>query len=97
MDARDRQHEWVVHGSSATANTVGFCVDHSLLKYDPTGGSNATTEWPRCDQIGLGSGGYNVDAYDAASFGCVDTNTARAFGDLSIRRPELRTSRAARR
>lgn len=83
-------------GSSATANTVGFCVDHSLLKYDPTGGSNATTEWPRCDQIGLGSGGYNVGAYDAASFGCVDTNTARAFGDMKLMRPELRVGRAGR-
>jgi hypothetical protein len=84
-------------GASLTSNTVGFCVDHSLLKYDPTGGSNATTEWPRCDQIGLGSGGYNVSAYDAASFGCVDTTTARAFGDANVRRPELRLSRSGRR
>jgi hypothetical protein len=68
--------------TSPTSDSVGFCVDHALLTYDPTGGSNATTTWPRCDAIGLGSGGYNVGAFDAASFGCVDTATARAHGDV---------------
>ena len=83
---------------SPTSDTVGFCVDHSQYKYDPTGGSNNTTTWPRCDYIGLGSQGFNVGAggIDAAGFGCVDTATARAAGDLMFSgksrptRPQLR-------
>jgi hypothetical protein len=82
---------------SSTSDTVGFCVDHSKYRYDPTGGSNMTTVWPRCDQIGLGSAGYGATAFsDAISFGCVDTTTARAAGELmfagkpTLHRPELR-------
>ena len=94
---------------SPTSDTVGFCVDHSQYKYDPSGGSNANTTWPRCDYIGMGSNGYGVAAgQDAAFFGCVDTATAMSFGELfggksTIRRPPLRVpyhataSRADRR
>jgi hypothetical protein len=67
---------------SPTSDSVGFCVDHSQFKYDPTGGSNANTVWPRCDLIGMGSGFGTTASSDATSFGCVDTATARAAGDL---------------
>jgi hypothetical protein len=69
---------------SPTSDTVGFCFDHALLQYDPTGGSNATVTWPRCDYVGLGSNGYNAQPFDAAGFGCVDTATARAAGDITF-------------
>ena len=82
---------------SPTSDTVGFCVDHSQYKYDPAGGSNNTATWPRCDYIGMGSNGYAVAAgQDAAFFGCVDSATARSFGELNfdgkttIRRTPLR-------
>ena len=71
-------------GSSQTSDTVGWCVDHGQYKFDPTGGSNATTTWPRCDEIGEGSNGYMVGAgkIDATGFGCTSTTVARAHGDL---------------
>jgi hypothetical protein len=59
---------------SATSDTVGFCMDHQKYKYDPTGGSNYTAPWPRCDSLatpGFGSG----SAIGAADFACVDTTT----------------------
>jgi len=78
-------------GSSATSDTVGFCVDHSQYKFDPTGGSNNNTTWPRCDQVGIGSNGYENlngtattvgNGFDAVGFGCVDSATATAKGEL---------------
>lgn len=69
---------------SDTSDTVGFCFDHSKYKYDPTGGSNNNTVVMACYNWGLGSNGYNVGSsgLDATSWGCVDTATARAAGDL---------------
>jgi hypothetical protein len=70
-------------GSSQTSDTVGWCIDHSQYKYDPTGGSNNTAVWTRCDQIGIGSGGFGVQqGPDAVGFGCVSSATARAKGEL---------------
>lgn len=74
---------------SATSDTVGFCLDHSKFKYDPTGGSNFNTPFPKCDMIGLGPNGYAVqNGQDAVGFGCVNTATAMSVGELSKVSPQ---------
>jgi hypothetical protein len=70
--------------ASPTSDTVGLCMDHSKYKWDPTGGSNATTSWPKCDDgtaltagAGFGSGSTaGSNNVGAADFGCVDSMTA---------------------
>ena len=62
---------------SPTSDTVGFCVDHKLYKYDSNGDGMLNTmddPWPLCTSLpdGQGSGAVN----GAADFGCVDTKHA---------------------
>lgn len=62
---------------SPTSNTVGFCYDHSLYRYDSNGNGmidDGDATDPPCDQL-PGSG-----ALDAESFGCVSTTTATSLG-----------------
>jgi hypothetical protein len=54
------------------SNTLGVCVPHMRWRYDPTGGTNLTTPWPRCptlttDDVVLPRN-YQSDALD---WGCV--------------------------
>jgi hypothetical protein len=81
---------------SPTSNTVGFCFDHGMYKYDPTGGNNPTIPLPGCEQLQLhgtqeGSNGDPNDPtayFGAVYFGCVDLTTGfgSATGKL-VRQP----------
>jgi hypothetical protein len=85
----DGSNNWL---PSPTSDTMGFCFDHGMYQYDPTGGSNPTINLPGCEQLQLhgldeGSNGdpSNPTAYfGAVDFGCVDTTTA-GFGSGSAR------------
>ena len=61
---------------SPTSDTVGFCVDHSKYFYDPNGGTNYTTPWPKCDTLANPGFGSNAANPGAADFGCVSTSVA---------------------
>ena len=81
---------------SPTSDSMGFCFNHFLYKYDPTGGNNPTIPLPGCEDLQLhgtdeGSNGdpNNPTAYfGAVDFGCVDTTTAfgSAAGKLQMHR-----------
>jgi hypothetical protein len=82
---------------SPTSNTVGFCFDHGMYKYDPTGGSNPTIPIPGCEQLQLhgtdeGSQGDPNDPttyFGAVDWGCVSTTTGfgSATGKIKVHRP----------
>ena len=65
---------------SPTSDTVGFCFDHSIYRYDSNGNnmidSGDATD-PACSDL-PGSG----SPINAASFGCISTATAQQLGDL---------------
>jgi hypothetical protein len=80
---------------SPTSDSVGFCTDQGMYKYDPTGGNNPTIPLPGCEQLQLMGTGSDGDAgnptvyFGAIDFGCVDTTTAfgSARGKLQMHRP----------
>jgi hypothetical protein len=80
---------------SPTSNTVGFCVDHSLYRYDSNGNDmidEGDATWPACDDLPGGSG----SAVNAAAFGCISTVTAQALGSLPRAAPVIDMPRVPR-
>lgn len=70
---------------SPWSDITGYCRDHAVYKYDPTGGMNPNTSWPKCDTFatpGFGSG----SAFGAADFGCVSSATAGQTLDGKVER-----------
>ena len=61
-------------------NTLGICIDHTKIYFDPAGGMDPTTPWPDCSTVpGSGSGGPG--GTNAADWGCISTTTATSLGD----------------
>lgn len=78
--------------SSQHSMDVGFCMDHMLYKYDPTGGNNPTMPLPGCELLKL-HGTHNAAdlANPTVYFGAVDVEVAcvnpmLAFGSGSAMR-----------
>jgi len=77
---------------SPTSDSVGFCFDHGLYKYDPTGGTNPTIPYPGCEQLQLHGTdeGSNGDPsmptvyFGAGDFGCI--NSTLALGSATGKR-----------
>jgi hypothetical protein len=68
---RDRTGRYI---PSPTSDTVGFCMDHAKYTY-----GTPEKRWPNCDEVGVGPN-ENM-GFDAAFFGCVKTDTAKALGN----------------
>jgi hypothetical protein len=60
---------------SPTSDTVGVCFDHTKFKYDPTGGTNATTTLPPCAALPL----HSTTTLAADDLACVSTTLAGLF------------------
>ena len=74
--------------TSATSDTLGFCVDHSQYRYDTNGDGSGDIPVPPCASLpdGYGSG----SALGAADLGCVDTTHAPPMLRIPIVGPGLR-------
>lgn len=74
---------------SDTSDTVGFCKNHYLYKYDPTGGNNPTMPLPGCEFVKLHGTHNPADlANPNVYYGAVDpelacVNSGLAFGSGS--------------
>lgn len=53
------------------SNTLGWCVPHASWLYDPAGGTNRTTPWPRCTTLTTGDVLPPLNGQsDALDWGC---------------------------
>lgn len=86
------------------SDTMGFCLDHSLLQYDTNNDGTADTAWPKCDLIGsaTGTGSAAGDGtcttangcLGAATFGCTTLEDAgiMTFGKTGTKKLTNRTT-----
>jgi hypothetical protein len=65
---------------SRYSDAVGVCWNHSLYKYDPSGGNSPSITYPSCEQLQLHASGTDptmpLTYFGAADLGCVDSHTA---------------------
>ena len=80
---------------SPTSDTMGFCFNHGVYKYDPTGGNNPTIPYPGCEQLALMATGSDpsmpLTYFSAADFGCIDSTMVFGSGSAAGKRLPLHT------
>jgi hypothetical protein len=78
---------------SPTSDTMGFCFDHGLYKYDPSGGNNPTIPLPGCeflDIVGSGSDpNMPLTYFGAENFGCINSGLVFGSGSAQGKRVDL--------